>query len=593
MKIFLQTIATIFCLNIAFAQLPVSTEPQLRNVILEEFTGIYCSFCPDGHRIANELVDSNPNRVFPINIHTGTFAAPNSFGDPDFRTIFGDSIGYLCNVGSYPSAIINRSLLPGLGSGNPTVVDRNSWGYALNPMLLDTSYVNIAMEATVNVITRKLDIEVEMFFTGTAPSDVNFNIALLQNNISGPQVNGLHFNPDQVAFDGSYLHQHALRHLITGQWGEVIDTTSVGTLITRTYSYTVPANYNSIDCSLGDIELVGFIADGKKNIVTGAKSILTFEGLQTNDASLLNIYHNETYCGNEVNNISLFFKNEGGNTIETLKFKYNISGQPAQFYTWYGTLEYNQEDSIVLQNIDVAGLTNSSLIIEVDEVNGLTDPSTVGNVKSTDLQHTNNHIEGNQFTFYIIQDQLGNETTWEIIDNTTGGIINIGGPYAIIPNGAPLDTHQVTVNITNEGCHTINIYDEGHNGINGPAVGEGKYWMETPNGTTFLSSDGIFMSKQTKYFYIDALAVNTTEYEQSLKIQVYPNPVHKEFVIHSDVQGLSNIKITDILGKTIYSQNDVNLNHSPTFQTHGMKPGIYLVHVHNNDSWAVQKIIVR
>ena len=38
------------------AQTPqfVSTEAANKNVVLEEFTGINCGFCPDGHKIVKE-----------------------------------------------------------------------------------------------------------------------------------------------------------------------------------------------------------------------------------------------------------------------------------------------------------------------------------------------------------------------------------------------------------------------------------------------------------------------------------------------------------------------------------------------------------
>ena len=36
------------------AQMYVSTTPAHRNVILEEFTGRNCQYCPDGHAIANK-----------------------------------------------------------------------------------------------------------------------------------------------------------------------------------------------------------------------------------------------------------------------------------------------------------------------------------------------------------------------------------------------------------------------------------------------------------------------------------------------------------------------------------------------------------
>lgn len=39
----------------AFAQTIVSTSPQNKKVILEEFTGVNCVYCPQGHAIANNI----------------------------------------------------------------------------------------------------------------------------------------------------------------------------------------------------------------------------------------------------------------------------------------------------------------------------------------------------------------------------------------------------------------------------------------------------------------------------------------------------------------------------------------------------------
>ena len=66
------------------AQTFVSTTPENRNVILEEFTGIHCPSCPGGHSQSQGLYDNNPGDVFVINIHTGSLAAPSP-GEPDYR----------------------------------------------------------------------------------------------------------------------------------------------------------------------------------------------------------------------------------------------------------------------------------------------------------------------------------------------------------------------------------------------------------------------------------------------------------------------------------------------------------------------------
>lgn len=76
-------LAFLFCAFGAFGQTFVSTTAENKNVVLEEFTGIYCTFCPDGHVQAQNLANNNPGDVVLVNIHTGSFAQPSG-GDPDF-----------------------------------------------------------------------------------------------------------------------------------------------------------------------------------------------------------------------------------------------------------------------------------------------------------------------------------------------------------------------------------------------------------------------------------------------------------------------------------------------------------------------------
>ena len=89
-KIFTLSILAFAALS-SNAQLPVSTTPSLKNAILEEFTGIHCVYCPDGHKIAAQIAANNPNRAFTVNIHTGGFATPSAM--------------YLCSVAGAGSRV--------------------------------------------------------------------------------------------------------------------------------------------------------------------------------------------------------------------------------------------------------------------------------------------------------------------------------------------------------------------------------------------------------------------------------------------------------------------------------------------------------
>ena len=92
----------------SFGQTFVSTTPSNKNVILEEYTGTNCVFCPDGHKIAQQLVTGNPDRFFAINIHQGSFAGTN----PNYTTQWGNALAGQTNLTGYPSGTINRHIFP-------------------------------------------------------------------------------------------------------------------------------------------------------------------------------------------------------------------------------------------------------------------------------------------------------------------------------------------------------------------------------------------------------------------------------------------------------------------------------------------------
>jgi hypothetical protein len=118
-KIF--TLAAVLLTTGLLAQTIVSTNPENKNVILEEFTGIYCVYCPEGHAIAQAIKDANPNDVYLINIHTGGYANPTG-NDPDFRTQFGAAIASQSNLVGYPAGTVNRHYFPGVAPGRPGVI---------------------------------------------------------------------------------------------------------------------------------------------------------------------------------------------------------------------------------------------------------------------------------------------------------------------------------------------------------------------------------------------------------------------------------------------------------------------------------------
>lgn len=277
----------------AMAQQWVATTPQPRNVILEEFTGVNCGYCPDGHRIANDLVKNNPNRVFLINIHAGSFANPGS-GQPDFRTAAGTAIDAAAGVTGYPSGSVNRST-------SPWGQSRSAWTNLASGILSQTSPVNVAVKASVDMATRTITTEVEVYYTGNEANAKNFlTVALTQDDILGPQSDFGNYFPENWV-NGQYRHNHVLRQMITpGNFGEQLDTTTSGKYYYRKYTTIIPENYINTKANLTKMNVVAFVAQGNNNILSGVEAPVTFDNAVKTDLKVTDLTVKPDMCGTSV-----------------------------------------------------------------------------------------------------------------------------------------------------------------------------------------------------------------------------------------------------------------------------------------------------
>ena len=183
MKIILLLITTVFFWVNVFSQTIVSTTPENKNAIIEEFTGIACGFCPYGHLEVAQFIAAHPGDGFSIAFHQGYYAIPDP-GQPNYMTTYGDGLGGYFTVSGWPNALINRH---DFGAG--LLYPLNEWQQYASQVLTEGAYVNIACEAEVDVQTRELTVHVEAYYTGNSPESTNYlNVALVQNNVKGPQL---------------------------------------------------------------------------------------------------------------------------------------------------------------------------------------------------------------------------------------------------------------------------------------------------------------------------------------------------------------------------------------------------------------------
>jgi hypothetical protein len=282
-KIYLLLIALcVFAFNMN-AQKWVSTTPENKKVVLEEYTGIHCGYCPDGHKKANDLAATNPGKVFIVNIHAGTYATPST-GEPDFRTSEGNALNTAAAVTGYPSGSINRSTTPWGQS-------RANWATLASGILSQPSPVNVAVKSAVDMNTRTLTTEVEVYYTSASTASKNYlTVMLLESDYPGYQSDYGNYNPDNWCSNGLYKHNHFLRMVLSqnGANGEALDTTTSGKYYYKKYVTTLPATLVNVEYYLSKLTVVAFVSESQAQIYNGAEADVTYDNSKVADLSMVN-----------------------------------------------------------------------------------------------------------------------------------------------------------------------------------------------------------------------------------------------------------------------------------------------------------------
>lgn len=231
----------------------VGTEPTGKSAVIEEFTGIHCPNCPDGHVRASELLRAHHGEVFTIAIHAGPFATPR-VNEPNFITPEGTEIHDHFPVNGYPCGVVSRR-----DQGNGIVQGRGDWGPSARTITREESPVNLYAEAPYDADTRILRVKVEGYYT-SGMNDPRLTVMLLQNNILGPQSGGM--------LGVEYPHRHILRDILTDNvFGDEISEKAAGKYFLREISYVLPEEIDGIPTAACDMALVAFVSEGDGEIV--------------------------------------------------------------------------------------------------------------------------------------------------------------------------------------------------------------------------------------------------------------------------------------------------------------------------------------
>lgn len=195
-----------------------------QKVLIIDFTGHTCKYCPRAHRAVNEIKQLYGNQVVSVAFHLGYFANPYN-GDKfsmDFRTNEGYVLETYYEFVSFPVGVVNNL-------DRESLTQYSNWAGKTGPYIGKQSDIAITAETLydettgiANVDIVLTDVSAEGVYSKTG--SLKLVIYLLESNIISWQK-----DEDSQHLDvENYRHNNVFRDAVGLIWGEDVSLVNAG-----------------------------------------------------------------------------------------------------------------------------------------------------------------------------------------------------------------------------------------------------------------------------------------------------------------------------------------------------------------------------
>lgn len=211
-------------------------------VLIEEGTGTWCAWCPEGKVFGKQLLSDYPEKVIFIEVHGN---------DPMAHEEYIDSSGFW----SYPSGHVNRKMYN-------FHLQPVQWKGALTQALNEIPPVNVYVETAFDTSNRNLTVNISAEFFDTLLGDYRLAAIVIEDAITG---NETRYGQKNVFTDNAYgsmggfeilpsyvppnmmAYDNVARHLLGGYHGELgsLPTQAIaGNTYSHSFNWTLPNEYD-------------------------------------------------------------------------------------------------------------------------------------------------------------------------------------------------------------------------------------------------------------------------------------------------------------------------------------------------------------
>ena len=224
-----------------------------RNVLIEDFTGHKCIFCPAAATEAENIKDANPGRVYVAGIHTSPFGVGNfqeidpPIYEHDFTCAEGLAIGRYFGD-DWPGSLFQGNPFGAVSRVDPNtgqpVTSPTNWA-SITSQILSTNDLKVNIQADVNYFpsTRGVFLHTELDkIDNSLTNELRVVVYLIEDTIQKPQL-----FPSPTNDSLEYVHHHVMRGTVDGfSLGQQLDSAHEINNDDKyyfNYSYELPIQY--------------------------------------------------------------------------------------------------------------------------------------------------------------------------------------------------------------------------------------------------------------------------------------------------------------------------------------------------------------
>lgn len=234
-----------------------------KNILLEDFTGHQCGYCPGAAKKITELLEipKYAERVIPVAVYcSGPFNTHFPNADKfyyDFTTKQGIEVDLSYGMSSsLPNGLVNRTAY-----NNEVIVGFPKWQQAIDKQLEEPAVAWVDVHTSYsNDDNRYLTIDSRVKMLENYPNPINLNVVVIENGIVNWQKDYSQ-DPSEVE---DYVHNHVLRYNndvynrnLFGTWGIDLKSNQAGADEIKRVTTTL----NSTDWNINNLYAIAYIYD--------------------------------------------------------------------------------------------------------------------------------------------------------------------------------------------------------------------------------------------------------------------------------------------------------------------------------------------